>query len=87
MNSLYIVLIAIIVIGILGAVIIVRLEGDKKSRSRDKHVIIPQSDIDSLENARKDLHDLLSGTCYSPLVFKITSVMYKITHRRYKEIK
>jgi hypothetical protein len=58
-----------------------------------KTLLVPQEDIEQIEQARKALHDLISNIeneiikpkdvyIYS---INITQPLYRLTHRRYKE--
>lgn len=49
------------------------------------YVLVPQSDIDKLEQARKDLHDFMgsSGPGSYARIAHITEPMWKIAHRKY----
>lgn len=63
----------------------IKSQGDTKPS--DIRVIVPQSDIDKLEEARLYLHKLVKD---NPLFFKIishvTPPMWEITHRRYEKV-
>ena len=49
-----------------------------------KHVIVPQSDIDKLEQIRKSLWRLAEdGLINEHIILPITSVLYGIAHRKY----
>lgn len=50
-------------------------------------VVVPQVDIEKLEEARLDLHELMDDNPLLPRVISlVTSVMWKITHRIYRKI-
>ncbi len=52
----------------------------------EKHVIVPQADIDKLEEAREYLCNKLYTSAYFPsLLTHVTPSMHKITHRKYQE--
>jgi len=51
-------------------------------------VIIPQADIDKLETARLELYKMLKDTKYEyELPYRISNVMWEMTHRKYPEYK
>jgi len=53
---------------------------------KEKRVLVPQSDIDKLEEARKDLWAILAEhPAIAVLTMDITKKMFHITHRRYEE--
>ena len=51
-------------------------------------VLVPQSDIDELENARLFLHKLAGNThiIQEIYIYDISEPMYNITHKRYKTV-
>lgn len=55
--------------------------------AEEKYVIVPQSDIDKLEKARIELHQMLDGGDVDTLtrLINITEPMWYLTHRRYPE--
>ncbi len=58
-----------------------------------KTVLVPQNDIDNVEQARRRLLNVLSGIEKGDIkpsnvmvyLLSLTSPLYKITHRKYKE--
>ena len=48
--------------------------------------IIPQEDIDNLENARKELWGFIGKTVDGVDIQNISWKMWKITHKKYEEI-
>ncbi len=55
-----------------------------------KRLVIPQADIDKVEEARKALHvllkDKLSNGVYAELCFEVTAPIYKLTHKKYDKV-
>jgi hypothetical protein len=56
-----------------------------------KQVIIPQSDLDKIEECRKAIREILDGridgyTDYK-WMFEVTSILWKIANRNYPEYK
>lgn len=50
----------------------------------NKNVIVPQKDIDRLEEARLRLYAMLKDTKYGyELPFGISDAMWQITHKKY----
>lgn len=51
-----------------------------------KHVIVPQEDIDKLEEARQALHRAMDALRVHPVLYgHITQPMIVITHKKYPE--
>lgn len=52
-----------------------------------KQHVIPQTDIERLEEARKHLCELLGNKPeFIDILAHVTPAMYKITHRKYEEV-
>jgi hypothetical protein len=49
----------------------------------NKIVLVPQSDIDAVEEARKKLFDIIPEQYHCRLTFEITDKLYHLTHRKY----
>jgi len=60
-----------------------------------KHVIVPQEELDKLEQARKDLYQLLQDwgveeykdTLFISQLTNITSVCWRLANRKWPEVK
>ena len=65
-------------------------ESGKGNSSHLDCVVIPQADLDKLEDARLSLHkllkDKLSNAAYAELCFEVTTPMYKLTHKKYEKV-
>ena len=56
--------------------------------NKQKMVLVPQSDLDKLEDARLYLYQMFTSTNdIARLSFGVTDIMWKITHTKYEEIK
>lgn len=52
-----------------------------------KRFVIPQADIDRLEEARKSLCELFCNKSgFLDILTHVTPAMYEITHRKYEEV-
>lgn len=54
------------------------------------YVLIPKSDIERLEEARKKLFEklfeIIPESFHHMLTFNVTDIIYHITHKKYSEI-
>lgn len=52
------------------------------------YVVVPQEDIDKLEEATKDLFELIKNDDRSliKVFFHVSPAIWEITHRKYKKI-
>lgn len=60
-----------------------------------KYVKVPQQDIDLVEEARKNIHNIIQGLnipeiekawLVSRVIEEVTGKMFKLTHRKYKKV-
>lgn len=50
------------------------------------YVLIPKSDIERLEEARKKLFEIIPETHQPMITLNLTDIIHEITHKRYSEI-
>jgi hypothetical protein len=63
---------------------VVEFSENSNKEDNEKFVLVPQSDIDRLEEARVFLCDN-PNSCLSEILTHVTPAMWHITHRRYPE--